>query len=170
MSEIQTDEAQPSDFARALNSMMDNLENVVVNFQNTLVVMLEKIERLESTEKSSKDDVAPNETNPITEQTKQLTNDATASTEMPHQKLSETQNENTTVTDARINLQRSENGIQDSTPAMTTESDTIKRSILTGSLGKIIKKISSKSNYFILVIALVILGVIIFRLFSMLLL
>jgi len=148
--------------------MMDNLENVVVNFQNTLVVMLEKIERLESTEKSSKDDITPNESEPVTEQTQQLTNDATASTGMAHKKLSETQNENTTVTDAKTNPQQSVNGIQDSTPATTTESNIAKRSILTGSFSKIIEKTSSKSNYFILVIVLAILGVVIFRLFSML--
>jgi hypothetical protein len=148
--------------------MMDNLENVVVNFQNTLVLMLEKIERLESTEKSSKDDVTLNETAPIPAQIQPLTNDVTASTEMPDQKLSETQHENTAITDARTNLQQSENEIQDSTLATTTESGIPKKSILTGSLGKIKEKLSSKSNYFILVIALAILGIIIFRLVSML--
>lgn len=168
LSQIQTDEAQSSDFARALNSMMDNLENVVVNFQNTLVLMLEKIERLESTEKSSKDDLAPNGTAPISARPQPLTNDATTSKEMPDQESSETQNENTIVTDARINVQQSENENQDSTLATTTESGISKRSGLTGSLGKIIKKISSKSNYLILVMALTILGVIIFRLVSML--
>ena len=168
MSEIQADEAQPSDFARALNSMMDNLENVIVNFQDTLLVVLEKIERLESTEKSPEDDKTPDKSESVPAQAKPLPNDATASKEMPNQESSETQNENATVNDARIDLQQPENEKYDSTLATTTESDIPKKSILTGSLGKIIKKISSKSNYFILVIALAILGVIIFRLVSML--
>lgn len=153
MNEIQTDETQPSDFARALNSMMDNLENVVVNFQKTLLVMLEKIEKLELLEKSSRSDTAPNEKGPNTAEIKQLTNNATTSVEMPHQKPSETHNETEMIT----------------APATVRESGVSKRSIFTGTFGKIIKKVSSKSNYCILAIALAILGLIIVKLFFMLL-
>ena len=62
LSEAQTEEPQSSDFTRALNSMMDNIENVVVNFQKTLLVALEKVEKLEKLEKKlSKTRIKPNE-------------------------------------------------------------------------------------------------------------
>ena len=168
MSEIQTDETQPSDFARTLNSMMDNLENVAVTFQKTLLVMLEKIEKLESLEKSSRGDTAPNEKGPNSEEIKQLTSDATTSAEMPHQKPGETHNEPEMTTNTGANLQQSENEIQGSAPATVRESGTFKMGILTGPFSKIIKVVSSKSNYCILAIALAILGVIIVKLFFML--
>jgi hypothetical protein len=153
LSEIQTDKTQPSDFARALNSMMDNLENVVVNFQKTLLVMLEKIEKLESLEKSPRGDTAPNEKEPNTEKIKQLTNDATTSAEMPHQESSETHNETEMATNTRTTV---------------IESGISKRSIFAGTFGKIIQKVSSKSNYCILAIALAILGIILVKLYFML--
>ncbi len=165
MSEIQTDEAQPPDFTRALNSMMDNLENVVVNFQKALLVMLEKIEKLESLEKSSRGNISPNEKSPTAEETKQLKNNATTLTEMPHQESSETHNE---TTDTGTNLQQPENEIHGLTPLTVNESGISKRSIFTGILSKIIQKISSKSNYCILAIALAVLGVIIVKLYFML--
>lgn len=56
--ENQTNKTQPPNFAYALNSMMDDLENVVVSFEKTLSVMLEekkkhkeKTEKLESFKK-----------------------------------------------------------------------------------------------------------------------
>jgi len=168
LSEIQTDEIQPSDFARALNSMMDNLENVVVNFQKTLLVMLEKIEKLESLEKFARGGTAPNEKGSNTEEIMQLTNDATTSAEMPRQKPSETHNETEMTANTETNLQQSENRIQGSAPATMRESGTSKRSIFTGNFNKIIKVVSSKSSYCILVIALAILGIIIFKLCFML--
>ena len=167
MSEIQTDETQPSDFARALNSMMDNLENVVVNFQKTLLVMLEKIEKLESLEESSRCDTAPNEKGPNIEEIKRLTNDATTS-EMPHQELIETHNETEMTTNTGTNLQQSENEIQGSAPATVGEIGMFKRSIFTGTFGKIIKKVSSKSNYSMLAVSLTILVIIIVKLCFML--
>ena len=164
MSEIQTDEAQPPDFTRALNSMMDNLENVVVNFQKALLVMLEKIEKLESLEKSSRGNTSPNEKGPTAEEIKQLKNNA-ATSEMSHQESSETHNE---TTDTGTNLQQPENEIHGSTSLTVNESGISKRSIFTGILSKIIQKISSKSNYCILAIALAVLGVIIVKLYFML--
>lgn len=93
MSESQSNEGQPSDFARALISTMDNLENVVGNFEKTLLVMSQSMEKLEPLEKPSRDGTTPKK-GPNTEEIKQLTNDAPASAEMPpHQELSETQNE-----------------------------------------------------------------------------
>ena len=164
MSEIQIDETQPSEFARALNSMMDNLENVVVNFQETLLVMLEKIEKLESLEKSSfRGDTPLNEKVPDTGEIKQLTNNATTSIRISHQESSETHNETEMTTDTGINLQQSKNKIEGSAPAMVRESGTSKRSIFTGTFSKIIRVVSSKSNYCILAIALTILGIIIVK-------
>ena len=164
MSEIQIDETQPSEFARALNSMMDNLENVVVNFQETLLVMLEKIEKLESLEKSSfRGDTPLNEKVPDTGEIKQLTNNATTSIRISHQESSETHNETEMTTDTGINLQQSENKIEGSAPAMVRESGTSKRSIFTGTFSKIIRAVSSKSNYCILAIALTVLGLIIVK-------
>lgn len=164
MSEIQADETQPANFARALNSMMDNLENVVVNFQETLLVMLEKIEKLESLEKSSfKGDTPSNEKVPNTEEIKQLNNSVTTSTDISHQEPSETQNETEMTTNTGTNLQQSENKIEGSAPAIVSESGTSKRSIFTGTFSKITRVVSSKSNYCILAIALTVLGIIIVK-------
>ena len=164
MSEIQIDETQPSEFARALNSKMDNLENVVVNFQETLLVMLEKIEKLESLEKSSFRGGTPsNEKGSDTEEIKQLTNGATTSTEVSHQESSETLNETEMTTNTGINSQQSENKIEGSAPVIVKESGTSKKSIFKGTFSKIIKVVSSKSNYCILAIALTVLGIIIVK-------
>jgi len=62
---------------------MDNIENVVVNFQKTLLIILEKIEKLESLERPSQGDSAPSEKGLDTEEIKQLTNDAITLAEMP---------------------------------------------------------------------------------------
>ena len=152
MSEIQTDENQLSTFALAFNSMMDNLENVVVNFQKTLLLMLEKIEKLESMEKSLRDNIALYEKERDTEKIKQLTSDTTISAETPHQKPVETHKE-TEITK-----------IQRSASTTVGENDASKRSLLAGTFSKIIKKVSSKSSYCILAIALAILGIIIVKL------
>ena len=167
MSEIKTDEAQPPDFTRALNSMMDNLENVVVNFQKTLLVMLEKIEKLESVEKSFRSETTPNEKGPNIKKIKQLTNNAATSAEMPHQEPSETHKETEMTANTGINLQQPENEIQESVSATMSESTISKGSIFIGTFSKIIKKLSSKSNYCILAIALAILGIIIVKLYFM---
>ena len=164
MSKIQTDKTQPSDSPRTLNSMMDKLENAA----ETLIVMLERIKKLESLEKSSRGDTTPDEKGPNTEETKQLTNDTTTSAETPHQKPSETHNETETTTNTGTNLQQSEDEIQASAPPMVREKDIPKGSVFTGAFDKIIKKVSSKSNYYILAVAIAILGIIIVKLYFML--
>lgn len=64
-----------------MNSMLDNLENVVVAYQKILLQMLEKIERLESLEGSSKGNTAPEEKRDGTEDMKQTTNEPVLSGE-----------------------------------------------------------------------------------------
>ena len=83
--ELQIYEPQASDFARALNSVMDNIENVVVNFQKTLLVILKKIEKLESLEKMSRSGEAAYEKRVHSGEIKQLMRDATTSAKMPRQ-------------------------------------------------------------------------------------
>ncbi|MDH5450815.1 MAG: hypothetical protein OEZ29_02965 [Candidatus Bathyarchaeota archaeon] len=83
MSEIRTDETQSPDFTHTLNSMLDNLENFVVTFQKALLVMSDKIEEIESYERPIKEDAAPSEKGPDTEEIKQPTNDAITSVETP---------------------------------------------------------------------------------------
>ncbi|MDH5268179.1 MAG: hypothetical protein OEW62_10950, partial [Candidatus Bathyarchaeota archaeon] len=89
MSGTQIDESQSSGFARALNSMMDNLENVVVTYQKALLTMSENIEKLESFERPFKSEPAPIEEEPDTGEITQPTNDAIASAEMPPRTLTE---------------------------------------------------------------------------------
>ena len=121
--------------------MMDNLEDVVVNFQRTLLVILEKVEKLESMEKSSRDDIVPNGKEQDTKEIKQLTNDTTL-TDTPHQQP--------------VSIVVGKNGIS-------------RRSLFAGTFGNIIKKVSLKPSYYILAIALAILGVIIVKLCLMVL-
>jgi len=166
LSELQTDKTRFSDFARALNSMMDNLENAVVIFERTLSAMLEKIERLETLEKSSRDNRTPNENELNTKENKQLTNDATTA-EMPHQEASEIFSKTRMTTNTGTDLQQPEIEIQGSAPTMEEEGS-MSKSILKGNISKIIKKVSSKSNYFVLAVALAVLGVIIVKLYLML--
>ena len=169
LSETQTDETQPSDFARALDSMMDNIENVAVNFQETLLVMLEKIEKLESLEKPSRGDRTPNEKGPNTEEIKQPTNDATTSAEKTHQEPNETHSETEITTNTGVNLQQSENETQESEHTTgVREIDISKRSNLAGTFAQIFKKASSKPKYFTLAIALAVLSVAIVKLYFML--
>ena len=169
MSETQQDETQPSEFAHALDSMMDNIENVVVNFQKTLLVMLEKIEKLESLEKPSRDDRTPDENGPNAEEIKQPTNDATTSAEKTHQEPNETHSETEMNTNTGVNLQQSENEIQESERATgVKEIDISKGSNLAGTFAQIFKKASSKPKYCILAIALAVLGVAIVKLYFML--
>ena len=72
---------QLSEFPRAMNSMLDNLENVVVAYQKILLEMLKKIDKLESSEDSSKDNTAPEEEREGAEDMKQLTNESVLSEE-----------------------------------------------------------------------------------------
>jgi len=164
LGELPADETQPSDFVRALNLLMDNLENVVVNFERTLSLVLEKIEKLESLEKSSRDDKELNGNGIITGETKQLTNDATTSVEMPLQETSETHTKTKMTTNIGTNPPQFENVFQEPTDSTVEESGISKRSILSATFSKIIKKVSSKSNYFMLAIALAILGIVIVKL------
>jgi len=70
-----------SEFPRAMNAMLDNLENVVVAYHKILLEMLKKIEKLESSEEASKDTTAPEEERDGTEDIKQLTHEAVRSEE-----------------------------------------------------------------------------------------
>ena len=63
--------------------MLDNLENVVDKFQTTLLVVLAKIEKLESQERPSKEYEAPNDNELDTKEIEQLTNEAMTSLETP---------------------------------------------------------------------------------------
>jgi len=169
LSETQIDETQPSDFASALDSMMDNIENVVVNFQKTLLVMLEKIEKLESLEKPSRDNRTPDENGSNAEEIKQPTNDATTSGEKTHQEPNETHSETEMTTNTGVNLQQSENEIQESERGTgVREIGISKGSNLAGTFAQIFKKASSKPKYCILAIALAVLGVAIVKLYFML--
>ncbi len=133
---------------------MNNLENAI----EKLLATLEKIRNSESLEKTSKGDTAPNEKGPDTEEIKQPTNDATKSAEMPHQEPGEKRNETETTTNTGTNL-------QGSVPAKVRESDISKRTISAGTFNKIV---SSKSDYYILAVALAVLGIIIVKLYFML--
>jgi len=172
LSETQTDETQSSDFAHALNSMMDNIENVVVNFQKTLLIVLEKIEKLESLEKLSRSGTAPNEKGLFNEEIKQLTNKATIPSEMAHQEPGVAHNETEMTINTRTSLQQSKNEIPELMPATgakdVRESSISKRNIFAGIFSKISKKVSSKSNYLILAIALVIFSIATVKLYFML--
>lgn len=169
MSETQLDETQPSDFANALDSMMDNIENVVVNFQKTLLAMLEKIEKLESLEKPSRDDTTSDEKGPNTEEIKQPANDATTLAEMPDQEPNETHSETEMTANTGVNLQQSENEIQESEHTTgVREIDISKGSNLVGTFAQIFKKASSKPKYLTLAIALAVLSVAIVKLYFML--
>ena len=72
---------QLSEFPRAMNAMLDNLENVVVAYHKILLEMLKKIEKLESSEAASKDTTAPEEERDGTKDIKQLTNEPVLSEE-----------------------------------------------------------------------------------------
>lgn len=139
MSEIQANETELSDFARALNSTTNKLENVA----ETLSATLRKIEKLGLLEKSSGGDTTRSKKGPITEEFKQLTNDATAS--------KETHSETEITTNTRTKLQQSKpDEIQESARA------------------QIINKAFSKSNYYILAIALTIFCIIVVKICFML--
>ena len=170
LSEIQTEKPQSSDFARALNSMMDNIENVVVNFQKTLLVVLEKVEKLEKLEKLSRTRMASNEKRLYTKEIKQPINDA-ATPDIAHKESSIMHNENEMTTSTETNLQQDENEISESAPATAT-TDLKKHDFSKGSVfsvfGKIFKRISSKSNYLILAIVLAVFGVAIIKVYFML--
>ncbi len=153
-------ETQTSDFIRALNSMMHNLENVA----EKLLAMSEKIEKMESSVKSFRIETARNEKGRNTEERKQLTNDAAISAETPHEEPSETQSETETTTNGGTDLRRSENEIQELVHAKVRDSGTSKKSIFAGAFSKIIRNISAKSNYYILAVALVIFGIIVAKL------
>jgi chromosome segregation ATPase len=153
-------ETQTSDFIRALNSMMYNLENVA----EKLLAMSEKIEKLESSVKSFRIETARNEKGRNTEERKQLTNDATISAETPHEEPSETQSETETTTNGGTDLRQSENETQELVHAKMRDSGTSKKNILAGAFSKIIRNISAKSNYYILAVALAIFGIIIAKL------
>jgi len=170
LSEIQTEKPQSSDFARALNSMMDNIENVVVNVQKTLLIVLEKVEKLEKLERLSRTRMASNEKRLYTEEIKKPINDASAP-EMAHQESSVRHNETEMTASTETNLQQDENEISESASA-TAASDLKKHDFSKGSVssvfGKIFKKISSKSNYLILAIVLAVFGVAIIKVYLML--
>ena len=146
---------------------MDNLENVVVNFEKTLSLVLEKIEKLESLEKSSQDDKTLNGNRIVVGETKQLTNDA-ATVEMPYQGTNEIRTKTEMTTNNGTNHPRFENAFQESAASTVKESGTLKSSVFSVTFGKMIKKASSKSNYCILAIALAILGIVIVKLYFIL--
>lgn len=165
MSKIQTDETELSDFARAFNSTMDKLENVV----ETLSVMSEKIKKSGLLEESSRRDTARNEKGPSTEEIKKLTNDAATSTEISHKEPSETHSKTEITTNTGTGLQQSKPmEIQESAPATVRESGISRRNIFTGVFNKISNKASSKSNYFLLVIALTVFCIIVVKIYFML--
>lgn len=83
LSENQRDKTRPSDFGRAINSMLDNLENFAVIYEKTLLEMLERIEELESSENSYKDEAASEEKEDNAEEMEQPMNDTTVSVETP---------------------------------------------------------------------------------------
>jgi hypothetical protein len=67
-----------------MNSMLDNLENVVVTYQKMSSMIIEKIEKLES----SRDDTAPEEKGDNSKKMTQPTNDAAISVETPDSQVS----------------------------------------------------------------------------------
>ena len=83
MSENQTEKTQLSDFPRALNKMLDNIENVVDAFEERLQAFSKKIEKPESSEESPRGDATPKRKRPSTEEVKQPTNVAKPSAETP---------------------------------------------------------------------------------------
>jgi hypothetical protein len=172
LSEIQTEKPQSSDFAHALNSMMDNIENVVVNFQKTLLVALEKVEKLEKLEKKlSKARVAPNEKTFCNEEIKQPMNDS-KTPDFAHQGSNVTQNESEMAANTETNLQQDETEISESAPARAVKDlkkhDFSKGSVFSGVFGKVFKMISSKSNYLMLATVLTGFCVAIIKLYFML--
>lgn len=170
LSEIQTEKTQSSDFARALNSMMDNIENVVVNVQKTLSIVLENVEKLERLEKLSRTRIASNEKRLYAEEIKKPRNDA-STPEMTQQESSVRHNETEMTGNTETNLQQDENEISESASA-TTATDLKKHDFSKGSVfsvfGKISKRIASKSNYLILAIVLAVFGVAIIKVYFML--
>ncbi|MDH5375278.1 MAG: hypothetical protein OEW95_05625 [Candidatus Bathyarchaeota archaeon] len=172
MSETQIDEPQPSDFARALNSMMDNVENAVVKFQKALLMVLEKIDKLEDLEKLCRSGALPNERGYYTEEIKQPTNDTAIPAKMPHQESSLRHNEAEMTANTETNLPQSKNEIPELGSATGStdvkESSIPKRSIQIGIFSKILKKVSSKSNYLVLAIALAIVSIAVVKIYFML--
>ena len=79
MSEDQIDKTRPSDFGRAMNSMLDNLERFVVLYEKISLEMLERIEELESSEDSFTDEAASEEKDVSAEEMEQPMNDTTIS-------------------------------------------------------------------------------------------
>jgi hypothetical protein len=150
--------------------MMDNIENVVVNFQKTLLIMLEKVEKLEKLEKLSRTHMASNEKRLYTEEIKKPINDA-ATPEMAHQESSVRHNETEMTVSTETNLQQDENEISESSSA-TAATDLKKHDFSKGSVfsvfGKIFKRASSKSNYLILAIVLAVFGAAIIKVYFML--
>ena len=64
LSEDQTAKTQPSDFPRALNKMLDTIENLVDTFQERLQAFSKKMENLESSEKSPRSGATPKKKGP----------------------------------------------------------------------------------------------------------
>ncbi len=171
LSEAQTEKPQSSDFARALDSMMDNIENVVVNFQKTLLVVLEKVEELEKLEKLSRTRMMSNEKRLYTKEIKQPLDDV-STPEFAHQESGVTHNETDVTVSTETDLLQDENEISGSAAA-TGAKDLGKYgfsggSVFSGVFGKLIKRISSKSNYLMLPIVLAVFGVAIIKLYFIL--
>jgi hypothetical protein len=164
LSEIHTKETELPDFAHAMNSTLDNLENIV----ETLLARLEKIEKLDTLHKPSRSDTSPNGNGPNTEEIKPLTN-ATTSVKMSHQEPSKKHGDTEMTINSGTKLQQSRpSEVQESAPTTVRESDMSKRSILAGAFNKTIKKAPSRSDYYILAVALAILCIIIAKLSFML--
>jgi len=139
---------------------MDNIENVVVNFQKTLLIILKKIEKLESLEKMSRSSKAFNEEGLYTKEIKQPTHGAATPAKMPRPEPSAMHN---VSINKGANLQKSGDEIPESVSSKNAtdvkESSISKRSTFSGIFSKIFKKVSSKSNYLILAVALAVLGI-----------
>jgi hypothetical protein len=172
LSETQIDEPQSSDFACALNSMMDNVENAVVKFQKALLIVSEKIEKLEALDKLCRSGALPNERGFRTDEIKQLTNDTAIPAKMPHQESSLRHNEAEMTINTEANLPESKSEIPELGSATGStdvkESSIPKSSIQIGIFSKILKKVSSKSRYLVLAIALAIFSIAVVKIYFML--
>ncbi|MDH5779482.1 MAG: DUF2341 domain-containing protein [Candidatus Bathyarchaeota archaeon] len=83
MSGNQTAKTQLTDYPRALNKMLDNIENVVDTLQERLQTFSKKMEKLESSEKSPRGDATPKKKGPTTEKIRQPATVAKPSAETP---------------------------------------------------------------------------------------
>lgn len=172
MSETRTDGPRSSDFTRALNSMMDNVENVVVKFQQMLLITLERIEKLESLEKTYINSAAPVRKELHIEETRQSESDSTVPSEMFHEEPTAIHDETEATADAETKLQQPEEEISEPVFAESAkkvrEGVFSKMSSLKGIFGNIFAQLYSKSSYLILAIALIILGIAMVKLYFML--